>query len=291
MLPNKFRWPAPAKINLMLHILGRRDDGYHLLETHFQFIDWCDWISIEVGHEGDIVCGHRLNDVEPASDLSIQAAELLRERTGCGRSAKITLEKSIPMGAGLGGGSSDAATVLVALNCMWELGLTKQELLELGLTLGADVPVFIGGEAAFATGVGEHLTPLSAAETPILVIFPACHVNTGAIFGHSQLTRDTPSIKIHDLSRTPTTNDCEQVTRELYPPVDEAMCWLDKHGDAKMSGTGASVFATFDSSDKALALAELAQTELPSAWMVRVLNRINRSPLLQNQDEYRHRRR
>ena len=272
----KFRWPAPAKINRFLHIVGRRDDGYHLLETHFQFIEWLDWIDIEVNPSGDIERRNDIPGVPPAADLTIRAAQLLRETTATKLGATISVEKSIPMGAGLGGGSSDAATVLVALNEMWHLGLKRQELIELGVGLGADVPVFIGGQAAFATGVGEHLTPLDAPESSILVIFPACHVETMAVFTHSQLTRDTPSIKIHDLARLTTTNDCESVTRALYPPVDEALNWLAQYGEAKMSGTGASVFALFDSESEAQEIARVA----PAHWLTRVTRCVNSSPLL-----------
>lgn len=283
MKANNYRWPAPAKINLMLHITGRREDGYHLLETHFQFIDWMDWVDIEISDDGVIERVNDIPDVPAASDLTIRAAKLLRETTGTQQGARIAVHKSIPTGAGLGGGSSDAATVLVALNEMWDLGLDEADLRELGLGLGADVPVFVAGQAAFATGVGEHLIPLDAPESPILVIFPACHVETRAIFTHSQLTRDTPSIKIHDLARVPTRNDCETVTRALYPPVDEALTWLAQYGDAKMSGTGASVFALFKSEQQA---AEIAKS-CPAHWVARITTRINRSPLLAAVENFR----
>ena len=282
MHPTKWRWPAPAKINLMLHIVGRRNDGYHLLETHFQFIDWLDWVEIEITDDGNISRGNEVPGVPESEDLAIRAAKLLQKSAETPLGAKITVEKSIPMGAGLGGGSSDAASVLVALNEMWRLGLETSALAEIGLGLGADVPVFIGGRAAFATGVGEHLTPLDAPESAILVIFPSCHVETKAIFTHSQLTRDTPSIKIHDLARVPTKNDCEIVTRALYPPVDEALDWLEKYGDAKMSGTGASVFASFDSAAEAKKIAAQA----PRHWQTRVTQTVNRSPLLAAQSRF-----
>ncbi|MGR8946432.1 MAG: 4-(cytidine 5'-diphospho)-2-C-methyl-D-erythritol kinase [Gammaproteobacteria bacterium] len=283
MSATKFRWPAPAKINLMLHIVGQREDGYHLLETQFQFIDWLDWLDIEVTQIGDIERKNVIPGVDPEADLTIRAARALAAHAGITAGARISVEKSIPMGAGLGGGSSDAATALVALNEMWGAGLGTAELAEIGLKLGADVPVFIGGQAAFATGVGDELTPLAAAEKPILVIFPACHVETKAIFTHPELTRDTASIKIHDLADAVTRNDCEPVTRALYPPVDEALRWLAQFGDARMSGTGGSVFAMFDSALEAQQVAQNA----PSHWIVRVTKGINCSPLVASKAKYR----
>ena len=280
--PEQFRWPAPAKINLMLHIVGRRADGYHLLETHFQFVEWRDWLTFTVRSDGEIEREQEIAGVPAEQDLTIRAAKVL-QRAGqieCG--ARIGLEKSIPMGAGLGGGSSDAATVLVALNEIWQAGLSTDELAEIGLELGADVPVFVRGGAAFATGVGEHLQPLDAREGPILVIFPATHVDTRTVFSHSQLTRDTPSIRIHDLVDAPTRNDCESVTRLLYPEVDEALNWLGGYATPKMSGTGASIFATFNS----VADAEKVASEVPQRWTARVTTRKNRSPLLAARTEF-----
>lgn len=282
MRPEDFQWPAPAKINLMLHVVGRRDDGYHLLETHFQFIDWLDWLNFEILPDGDIT---RMNDVPGVpldEDLTVRAAKLLQAAGKIEKGACIGLEKSIPMGAGLGGGSSDAATVLVALNEIWQAGLSIDELADIGLALGADVPVFVRGEAAFATGVGEHLVPLDAPEGPILVIFPASHVDTRTVFSHSQLTRDTPSIRIHDLVDAPTRNDCESVTRILYPEVDEALHWLGQYSAPRMSGTGASIFALLDT----VADAEKIASETPDRWTTKVATRINRSPLLAARAEF-----
>lgn len=282
MRPEDFQWPAPAKINLMLHVVGRRDDGYHLLETHFQFIDWLDWLNFEILPDGDIT---RMNDVPGVpldEDLTVRAAKLLQAAGKIEKGACIGLEKSIPMGAGLGGGSSDAATVLVALNEIWQAGLSIDELADIGLALGADVPVFVRGEAAFATGVGEHLVPLDAPEGPILVIFPASHVDTRTVFSHSQLTRDTPSIRIHDLVDAPTRNDCESVTRILYPEVDEALHWLGQYSAPRMSGTGASIFALLDT----VADAEKIASETPDRWTAKVATRINRSPLLAARAEF-----
>jgi 4-diphosphocytidyl-2-C-methyl-D-erythritol kinase len=282
MDPKDFRWPAPAKINLMLHILGRRDDGYHLLETHFQFINWLDWLSFEPSQAPAVTRAMEIPGVPVETDLTIRAAELLRESAGITETVCIDLEKSIPMGAGLGGGSSNAATVLVALNEIWRAGLSVDELAEIGLSLGADVPVFIRGEAAFATGIGENLTPLDAPEGAILMIYPACHVETKAVFTHSQLTRDTPSIKIPDLVSTPTNNDCESVTRLLYPEVADALDWLGQYTDARMSGTGASVFAVFETPAQAENVARL----VPERWTSRVTTRINRSPLMAARSKY-----
>lgn len=280
--PESFRWPAPAKINLMLHIVGRRDDGYHLLETHFQFIEWRDWLSFKVLPGGEIARTIEIPGVPLEQDLTVRAAKLLQTAAEISEGACIGLEKSIPMGAGLGGGSSDAATVLVALNEIWQAGLSIDELAEIGLALGADVPVFVRGEAAFATGVGEHLVPLAAPEGPILVIFPATHVDTRTVFSHSQLTRDTPSIRIHDLVDAPTRNDCEAVTRILYPEVDEALHWLGQFSTPRMSGTGASIFAPFD----LVAEAEKIASEVPDRWTAKVTTRINRSPLIAARAEF-----
>lgn len=280
--PDDFRWPAPAKINLMLHIVGRRSDGYHLLETHFQFIEWRDWLRFKAMPHGEITREIDIPGVSVEHDLTIRAAKLLQSAANVDKGACIGLEKSIPMGAGLGGGSSDAATVLVALNEIWQAGQSIDELAEIGLELGADVPVFVRGEAAFATGVGEHLTPLRAPEGPILVIFPSAHVDTGRVFSHSQLTRDTPSIRIHDLVDAPTRNNCEPVTRLLYPEVDKALTWLGGYAVPKMSGTGASIFALFDTLEDAESVAR----EVPERWTAKVTTRINHSPLLTARTEF-----
>ena len=269
-------WPAPAKINLFLHVVGRRPDGYHLLQTHFQFLDHGDDIAIEVRADGRI---SRLNDlpgVPAEQDLVVRAARALRDATGCPLGADLAVTKRLPMGGGLGGGSSNAATVLVALNRLWGTGLDADRLAALGLALGADVPVFVRGEAAWAEGVGEHLTPLPAEESWCLVIHPGCEVPTAAVFKDPQLTRDTPAMTIAALPPALTHNDCEPVTRRLYPAVGAALDWLGGYAPARMSGTGACLFASFATRDAALDVGR----QVPAAWTWFVARRCNRSPLL-----------
>ena len=192
------RLPAPAKLNLMLRIVGRREDGYHLLQTVFQFIDRCDWITLSPREDGQIHLSNPLPGVPEATDLTVRAAKALQAASGVSQGVTLTLEKNLPMGGGLGGGSSDAATTLVGLNHLWGAGLSLEELKAIGLKLGADVPVFIQGQAAWAEGVGEDLTPLDLDESWYVVIVPDCHVATGAVFGSPHLTRDNPPIKIPD---------------------------------------------------------------------------------------------
>lgn len=273
-------WPAPAKINLFLHVVGRRPDGYHLLQTVFQFLDYGDDLLITPRADGAI---RRLNDlpgVPPESDLVVRAASLLRERTGTPLGADIEVHKRLPMGGGLGGGSSNAATVLVALNRLWGTGLSVDALAALGLGLGADVPVFVRGQAAWAEGVGEHLTPISLPEPVYLVIHPGCEVPTAAVFQDPELTRDTPVITIQRLSLDACHNDCEPVTRRRFPPVAAALDWLAVHGSARMSGTGACIFAPFPSR----AAAEAVGLQVPPAWRWFVAAGRNRSPLLDRLD-------
>lgn len=269
-------WPAPAKINLFLHVTGRRADGYHLLQTHFQFLDYGDDIRIEVTTDGQISRASELAGVAPEQDLVVRAARALQAASGTPLGARIKVVKRIPMGGGLGGGSSDAATVLRVLDHLWQTGLGVDHLAALGLKLGADVPVFVRGHAAFAEGVGEVLVPLDAEEPWTLVIHPGCEVPTAAVFGDAQLTRHTPPIKIHGLSSSLTHNDCEPVTRRLFPAVDEALDWLNRFAPARMSGTGACIFASFPSR----AAAEEVGQQVPRHWQGFVAQRANRSPLL-----------
>jgi len=269
-------WPAPAKINLFLHVVGRRPDGYHLLQTHFQFLEYGDDIAVSVRDDGAL---RRLNDlpgVPAEQDLVLRAAAALKAATGCPLGADLEVTKRLPMGGGLGGGSSNAATVLVALNRLWETGLDLDALAALGLKLGADVPVFVRGQAAWAEGVGERLTPLPAEEPWCLVLHPGCEVPTAAVFKAAELTRDTPAMTIAALPPALTHNDCEPVTRRLYPAVGAALDWLGGHAPARMSGTGACVFASFASRAAALAVG----SQVPAAWTWFVARRCNRSPLL-----------
>ncbi|NTV96571.1 MAG: 4-(cytidine 5'-diphospho)-2-C-methyl-D-erythritol kinase [Thiobacillus sp.] len=250
-------YPAPAKLNLFLHVVGRRADGYHLLQTLFRFLDFGDTVHIEPRPDGVIRLLNPLPGVPAEADLCWRAARLLQEHTGCRSGADIGLDKRLPMGGGLGGGSSDAATVLMALNRLWGLELPRAELQELGLRLGADVPVFVFGRSAFAEGVGEHLQAVSLAPASYVVLTPPVHVATGAIFSHPGLTRDTPAMKIPPLSEGCGHNDLEPVAVAAYPVIGEYLRWLDRFGDARMTGSGACVFAAFP--DRKSAEAAFAQ--------------------------------
>ncbi|MCK4708306.1 MAG: 4-(cytidine 5'-diphospho)-2-C-methyl-D-erythritol kinase [Gammaproteobacteria bacterium] len=271
-------WPAPAKINLFLHITGRRDDGYHLLQSTFQFLDYCDELSFEVTDDGKITRLTDIPGVAEADDLIIRAAKLLQQSSSTKSGVNIKIKKKLPMGGGLGGGSSDAATVLVVLNQLWRTGLNKQQLADLGLTLGADVPVFIHGVAAFVEGVGEQISAIEPAEKWVLVIHPQINVSTAHIFNDSGLTRDCAAIKIADLSGAVLNNVCEPIACKHYPEIAEAIKWLSGYNrNARMTGTGACVFAEFDSQHEA---EELLQS-LPEKWRGFVAKGVNQSPLYQ----------
>ena len=246
-------WPAPAKLNLFLHILGRRPDGYHELQTCFQFLDLCDDISFEVRTDGRIHLRAGAPGVAPEDDLCVRAACTLKSAAGCSLGADIEVVKRIPMGAGLGGGSSDAATCLVALNKLWNLRWSSEALAALGLTLGADVPVFVHGRAAFAEGVGERLTPLyppfAPPERNYLIIKPNISVSTRDVFQDPELTRNSPPITIHDFLKSGGRNDCLGVVRRRYPEVGRALDWLSRFGAAHLTGTGACVFMACEPSE------------------------------------------
>jgi 4-diphosphocytidyl-2-C-methyl-D-erythritol kinase len=235
-------WPAPAKLNLFLHVTGRRDDGYHLLQTAFQFLDFADELTFEPGNDGQIQRESAVAGVDQDSDLSVRAARLLQSHTGCHQGARIRIKKNIPIGGGLGGGSSDGATTLMALNRLWELDLPEQELAKLGLSLGADVPVFIGGHAAWAEGVGEQLDPIDPPENWYLILMPPVSISTAEIFQAPELTRNSPPITIRDFHEGRGRNDLEPVVRKRFPEVDRAMNWLAEFGSPRMTGTGACVF-------------------------------------------------
>ncbi|MGE0383894.1 MAG: 4-(cytidine 5'-diphospho)-2-C-methyl-D-erythritol kinase [Gammaproteobacteria bacterium] len=269
-------WPAPAKINLFLHVVGRRPDGYHLLQTAFQFLELSDTLHFEPRSDGAVRRIGGLAEVPEDADLVVRAARRLQEQTGSTRGADIHVDKRIPAGGGLGGGSSDAATTLVALDAIWGLGLGTERLAEIGLALGADVPVFVRGRAAWAEGVGEILTPIDPPESWLLVVKPDCTVPTAEIFKAAELTRNTPPMTMLDLFAGRGRNDCEPVVRIRYPQVARALDWLGRHASARMSGTGACIFARFQAREGAEAVAR----ELPSPWTGFITRTINVSPLL-----------
>ncbi len=269
-------WPAPAKLNLILHITGQREDGYHLLQTVFQFIDFSDSLDFTLRNDGIISRQSNWDGVTEADDLSVRAAKSLQLESGCQQGVDIHLHKKLPVGAGLGGGSSDAATTLVALNHLWDVGLSVDQLVDIGLKLGADVPVFVRGKAAWAEGIGEKLTPIDPKESWYLVIRPDCCISTMEVFNSSDLTRNTPSIRIRDFLRDGGHNDCESVVRNLHPEVAEALDWLGQFTDARMTGTGSCVFAGFDNQQQAKSVYE----KLPQGWEGFVAKGLNHSPLL-----------
>jgi 4-diphosphocytidyl-2-C-methyl-D-erythritol kinase len=255
--------PAPAKLNLFLHVVGRRADGYHLLQTLFRFIDLSDTLTFTLRTDGEV---HRVNAIEgvpPEQDLCVRAARLLQRETGCKLGVDISLEKRIPMGGGLGGGSSDAATALLALNRLWGLGLSRERLMLMGLSLGADVPVFIFGENAFAEGVGERLQAYELPEAWYVVLCPPLHVPTPQIFSHAELTRNTISMTMRALPKASDyrvgaqpglKNDLQAVACKLYPAVAEHLAWLARFAPAIMTGSGACVFAEFSTEGEAVAV-------------------------------------
>ena len=248
-------WPAPAKLNLLLHVVGRRADGYHELQTVFQFLTVGDWLYFDVQQQADIALVGEPAGVPARADLCVRAATLLRETTNCKAGVTIYNDKRLPPGGGLGGGSSDAATTLLVLNRLWGLDLGSEELARLGLSLGADVPVFVHGFAAWAEGVGERLTPVTPPEAWYLVLVPPVSISTAAIFSDPGLTRDTPRTKIPDLHSGAGHNDCEAGVRRRYPEVAAALDWLNNFAPARLTGTGACVFAAFDTQADAMAVA------------------------------------
>ena len=277
---------APAKINLFLKINGKRADGYHNLQTLFQILDIGDQIELKRTSDGSVNLSNQLTGVEQEDNLAFRAAKLLQQATGCARGADISIAKQLPMGGGLGGGSSNAASVLLGLNALWDTGLSLAELAELGLQLGADVPVFIWGQSSLAEGVGERLYPVELVENYYLVLRPAVEVSTAKIFADPALTRNSPAIRIaaffqqatpyeseqkapasisNELRRSKLEewqklgNDCESVVRANYPEVDEALNWLSQYTDARLTGTGSCIFGAFESR----AEAEKALSESP----------------------------
>ena len=280
---NKITILAPAKLNLFLHITGQRGDGYHLLQTVFQFLDYADTITLSLRDDSNI---NRLTDlagVAADDDLVVKAAKLLQRHCSRQKGVDISVKKVLPMGGGLGGGSSNAASVLVGLNHLWQCGLKQQELMALGVQLGADVPVFIFAQSAWAEGVGERLEAIELPEKWFLVLKPQINVSTAKVFSSSQLQRDCSTITIRDFlqGQTSVENVCEKPVREMYPEVDQALNDLARYvvdkekGQAKLTGTGACVFAAFDSKEEA----ELAYSALSDKWDGFVAKGMNQTPL------------
>ncbi|ARU32382.1 4-(cytidine 5'-diphospho)-2-C-methyl-D-erythritol kinase [Sulfuriferula sp. AH1] len=247
---NEINCPAPAKLNLFLHVIGRRSDGYHLLETVFRFVDYGDIVHLRLRHDERIVRVHPLAGVPEEQDLCVRAARLLQQTAAVSLGVEISLDKRLPMGGGLGGGSSDAASVLLGLNRLWRLNWPRERLQTLALQLGADVPVFVFGQSAFAQGIGEQLQAVTLSPAWYLVLVPPVHVSTPKIFAHQQLTRDSKSIRITDFSEAAqllglTRNDLQAVACLEYPVVAEYLAWLNQYAPARMTGSGACVFAEF----------------------------------------------
>jgi len=279
---NKDWWPSPAKLNLFLHILGRYDNGYHKLQSLFQMLDYGDKLAFDINHTGTIAMSTPLKGVKDEDNLIIRAAKLLAAQAKTKLGAHISLEKCLPMGGGIGGGSSNAATTLVALNALWGTRLSVHQLADIGLQLGADVPIFVRGETAFAEGVGEQITPAPQPEQWFLVANPNVHISTGEIFTAQELTRNTPSIDWADYKFEETRNDCQQLVVNRYPEVAKLLQWLVHYAPSRMTGTGACVFAPF--SDESLA--NDVQGKLPSSWQSFVAKGVNRSPLLEKLEKY-----
>ena len=281
MVSDETQWPAPAKLNLFLHVTGRRPDGYHELQTLFQLIDLSDTVSLTVRDDGLIERPSGPAGVDADTDLTVRAAKALQAATGCRSGASIRISKRIPMGGGLGGGSSDAATVLLALNHLWGCGLSVDELARLGLPLGADVPVFVRGSSAWAEGVGERLVPVELPERWYVVIHPGVAVPTKDVFQSPELTRNSPVITIRAFfgpgGAAGSRNDCEPVVRARYAEVADALNWLGKSAPARLTGTGSCIFAAFGSAIEA----ERVAARTPDRWRAFVARGLNVSPVLE----------
>ena len=268
--------PAPAKINLFLHITGRRKDGYHNLQTLFQLLDYGDQLDISTHQNGNIQLSPSIPGVPSKENLIYRAAKALQQHSGCKLGATIHLHKRLPLGAGLGGGSSNAATTLLGLNALWQLNLPQKELLEIGAQLGADVPIFILGHTAWAEGVGEQLTPMEMPNHWYLILTPNVHIATAEIFANQGLTRHSPPIKIRAFLEQGSRNDCQLVVEALYPEVKKARKWLAQFADTRLTGTGASLFAHFASEADARSVLK----QVPTPWKGFVAKGVNQSPLL-----------
>ncbi|MDH5881322.1 4-(cytidine 5'-diphospho)-2-C-methyl-D-erythritol kinase [Vibrio sp. S/42/10] len=276
-------WPSPAKLNLFLYITGQRDNGYHELQTLFQFVDFGDELTVTANEETSaITITPDIPGVALEDNLIWKAATALQQYTSTFFGADIELKKVLPMGGGIGGGSSNAATVLVALNHLWQLNLSDDQLAEIGLKLGADVPVFVRGHAAFAEGVGEQLSPANPDEKWYLVVKPQVSIATANIFKHSELTRNTPKRALATLLEQEYVNDCEKIVRMLYPEVDKQLSWLLQYAPSRLTGTGSCVFAEFSSKKEA----ESVREQLPDTVSAFIAKGRNISPLKETLAEY-----
>ncbi len=276
-MTHPFTWPSPAKLNLFLYINNQRPDGYHELQTLFQFVDFGDELHITPNHKGDITISPEIEGLAVQDNLIWKAAMALRAHTDNQKGAHIELTKKLPMGGGIGGGSSNAATALVALNRLWSVNLSDDELAEIGLKLGADVPVFVRGHAAFAEGVGEKIVSVEPEEKWYLVVRPNVSISTAEIFTHPDLTRNTPKRPLNKLLNCQYENDCEKIVRLLYPEVDKQLSWLLQYAPSRLTGTGSCVFAEFDSEQTA----QNVLAKLPDSVSAFVAQGRNISPLKQ----------
>lgn len=281
MDPSNIWWPSPAKLNLFLHINGRYDNGYHQLQSLFQLLDYGDELAFSVTDTTEITLSPSIDGVPDDDNLIIKAAKLLQRHTGVSKGCQVTLKKVLPMGGGIGGGSSNAATTLVALNHLWECNLSHEALCKLGLSLGADVPIFVNGKSAFAEGVGEVITPVDIPQATYLVVYPQCHVSTAEVFSHPELPRNTPRMTWDEYSFDNTHNDCQKIVCERYPKVANLLHWLLEYAPSRMTGTGACLFAIFDCPEKA----QSVYASLPDYATGFIAKGVNYSPLHARLDE------
>lgn len=275
--------PAPAKLNLFLHITGVREDGYHNLQTIFQLLDYSDEVTLLRRDDGVIRRSEGLAEVKPSDDLIVKAAQALKRYTGTTYGADVGVLKRLPVGGGIGGGSSDAATTLLGLNALWECHLTTDELLDIAVTLGADVPVFVAGHSAWAEGIGEQLTPMELPAIWFLVLHPGVFVSTAKLFSSEVLTRNKSILKMRDFTDTDIENIFEVIVREQHPEVDLSLNWLSQFSAARMTGTGSCIFAGFNSFEEA----EKVLRKMPVKWKGFVAKAINVSPVFEAIDQYK----
>ena len=276
-LNHVWRLPAPAKLNLFLHITGKREDGYHNLQTIFQILDYSDEVTLSLRQDGLINRTSGLSDVPPEQDLIVKAAQALKDHTGTSYGANVGVEKRLPVGGGIGGGSSDAATTLLGLNAMWQCDLNKTDLLAIAATLGADVPVFVNGYSAWAEGIGEQLTVLNLPELWYLVIHPGVFISTAKLFSSEVLTRDKAILRIRDFPDADNENVFESVVRKTHSEVDKSLNWLSNYSAARMTGTGSCLFASFESRQEA----EDVLKQVPVEWSAFIAKAVNKSPVFE----------